>query len=132
MTRQLITTQGSSPDSTLYTLIASVESNYLGFTDYMKKKGVPVIEERLGSKAYYSSIGIDLKVGYLPGRQMKGPPEAGEPRLNLGTLVILSSYQDQDIVEREAEELLMSIKEVEDYTSVQIGANMARQASDRF
>jgi len=132
MTRQLYTRPGPSQDITLYTLIASVEPNHLGFTNYMKEKGIPVQEHRIGSKADYTSVGIDLIVGYVPAIKLMTSPQQGEVEFELGTLVILYSSEGQDIVEEEAKELLKSIKEVEDPASVQILVTISRIAPNLF
>ena len=128
MTKELIVTPRASLDDTLYTLIVSIQPDLPAFRSYMGKRGVTVEERKDGAyEADYRPIGIRMMVGYQPSLELTLPAHDRNVTFNLGTLMHINSPLGKDIVENEAEEILKSIREVEDPESIQIVASLYRK-----
>ena len=95
----------------------------------MEQKGIQV-QEIPGEKGYeadYRSIGIHMGVNYIRAGTLTSLFEGELIPVEIADLVLIASSEGQKIVEDEADELLKSIGEVEDPTSVQLWLKIAKE-----
>jgi len=130
MSRELFITEKPSLYETVYTLIVSVEANLPGFEKYMSDKNLKVKKQPMGSSVNYFPLGIELRVLYLAGGTYDTEKIFGEGIINSGSLVMLSSRADQEIVEDEADKLIPSIGEVYNPSLVQLMGELSELIID--